>query len=99
MINFTVMKFFNFNISKKYLQIEVNFDSQLVEQLFHPALAHLEVTDKEHFIDTRFDIYLENNDLCLFKDKELIRAAYKKDYHLIQGKFLSGLFGLLKRQS
>ena len=96
--------YYEFNTSKKNItrnysisgkQIEVNFDSQLVEQLFHPALAHLEVTDKEHFPDTRFDLYLENNDLCLFKDKELIRAAYKKDYHLIQGKFIFEIINVI----
>lgn len=75
-----------YSISGK--QIQVNFDSQLVEQLFHPALAYLEVTHKQDFTGTRFDIYLENNDLCLFKNKKLVRAAYKKDYHLIQGKFI-----------
>ena len=82
----------NQKISRHYLisgkYIEVNFDSQLVEQLFHPALAYLEVTHKEHSTDTQFDIYLENNDLCLFKNKALIKASYKKDYHFIQGKFI-----------
>ena len=82
----------NQKISRHYLisgkYIEVNFDSQLVEQLFHPALAYLEVTHKKHSADTQFDIYLENNDLCLFKNKALIKASYKKDYHFIQGKFI-----------
>ena len=74
----------NYRFNNKVFQI--SFDSDLVEKTIHPSIAHLEIN--EPFSSTViYDVYLENNQLCLFKNEALVRMVPKRDYHLIQGKF------------
>lgn len=82
------------NIIKQYFikgkSINIYFCSEKVLKTIHPAIAHLEV-DTSNSAETIFDIYLKDEQLYLFKDQQLITKAAKKDYHLIQGKFIMQL--------
>lgn len=77
-------------ISKTYVfnnkAFQVNFDSELVEKTIHPSIAHLE-TKETISPNTIYSVYIENEQLCLFRDDTLIRVVPKRNYHLIQGKF------------
>lgn len=70
--------------------IQIYFDSELVLKTIHPTLAHLS-TGPIEFVHTAFDIYLKDEQLYLFKDEQLISCVPKKEYHLIQGKFIMQL--------
>lgn len=92
-----------FNTSKRQIfknyifnskAFQVNFDSDLVEKTIHPSIAHLE-TNEIIPPDVIYDIYIENNQLCLFKNEALIRTVPKRDYHLIQGKFVMELLSFI----
>ena len=92
-----------FNSSKNHIQayyhfrdktIEINYDSELVKNIIHPAVAYLEVSKKAK-AQTVFDIYLDEDLLCLFKDKELVTTVPKRDYHLLQGKFVMQLLSIV----
>jgi len=92
-----------FNSSKSHIQkcysfrgktIQINYDSDLVKKTIHPSIAYLEVA-KKNACQTIFDIYLDKDLLCLFKDKTLITAVPKRDYHLLQGKFVMQLLSVL----
>ncbi len=74
--------------------IRVNYGSESVKKAIHPSIAHLEVKQKEEAQIT-FDIYLDNDQLCLFRDKQLIRSVPKRDYHLLQGKFVMELLSVI----
>lgn len=74
--------------------IQINYDSELVEKTIHPSIAHSEVLGTAPS-NTVFDIYIEEEHLCLFKDKTLITAVPKRDYHLLQGKFIMNLLSLI----
>ncbi|MDY2587096.1 hypothetical protein [Winogradskyella aquimaris] len=78
-------------------RFQINFDSELVKKTIHPSIAHLEVntTKKPNVV---FDVYLDQDQLCLFKNKTLLRSAPKKDYHLIQGKFVMELLSLIHQK-
>ncbi len=84
----------NRSIIKQYLvkdkKVQICFDSELVQKTIHPAIAHLE-TDTNIETQTIFDIYLDDDFLCLFKNEKLITSVPKKDYHLLQGKFFMQL--------
>ncbi|EDP71445.1 hypothetical protein FBALC1_03137 [Flavobacteriales bacterium ALC-1] len=84
----------NRNILKQYSikgkLIQIYYDSELVLKTVHPSLAHL-TTDTTDYAQTTFDIYLKNEQLYLYKDEELITCVPKKDYHLLQGKFIMQL--------
>lgn len=71
-------------------RIQINYDSDLVKKTIHPSLAHLEVAQKNDS-HVMFDIYIDNNQLCLFKNKQLLTTVPKHDYHLVQGKFIMHL--------
>lgn len=71
--------------------VAVYYDSEAVLSIIHPAIAHLSVPTSDKAIDTSFDIYIENDSLCLFKDAQLLRRVPKMDYHHIQGKFIMHL--------
>lgn len=77
-------------ISKTYIfqnkVFRINFDSDIVQKTIHPSIAHLETTEKV-IANVSYDIYIDNDQLCLFKDEALVRMVPKRDYHLIQGKF------------
>ena len=81
-------------ILKQYLikgkSFQIFFDSELVLKTIHPSLAHL-TTELNDYAETTFDIYLKNEHLYLFKDSQLITHVPKRDYHLIQGKFIMQL--------
>lgn len=77
---------------------QINYDSELVEKTIHPSIAHLEVAKKSN-LQNVFDIYLDNDLLCLFKDHTLITAVAKRNYHLLQGKFVMQLFSLLHNKT
>lgn len=84
----------NRSILKQYFiegkTIRINYDSDLVLKTIHPSIAHLS-EPLSTVINTTFDIYLKNEQLHLFKDAELITCVPKRDYHLIQGKFIMQL--------
>ena len=77
-------------ISKQYAfkdkAFQVNFDSDLVKKTIHPSIAHLE-TENNVSPSVIFDIYIESDQLCLFKNEVLVRIVPKQNYHFIQGKF------------
>lgn len=68
--------------------VAVYYDSEAVLSLIHPAIAHLAVTPGKPVVHARFDIYLDNDSLCLFKDAQLVRRVPKLEYHHIQGQFI-----------
>lgn len=70
--------------------IQIYFDSELVLKTIHPTLAHLS-SEPSDSVQTTFDIYLKDEQLYLFKDEQLISSVPKRDYHLIQGKFIMQL--------
>ena len=72
------------------IHIEINFGSQPIVNLIHPALEHLCIKASTT-VTTRFDIYQKDDILYLYQDKLLITAVPKKDYHLLQGKFVMQL--------
>lgn len=82
----------NYSFNSKVFQF--NFDSDLVKKIIHPSIAHLEAND---FLipDIIYDVYIENDQLCLFKNEELVRTVPKRDYHLIQGKFAMELLSYI----
>ena len=84
----------NRRILKQYVikgkTIKIYFDSELVLKTIHPSLAHLEI-EPIASAQTTFDIYLKNGKLHLFKDEHLISCVPKRDYHLMQGKFIMHL--------
>jgi len=95
--------YFEINVSKCHYQksyliygnyIQINFDSEIVLDLIHPSLSHLEV-DSNASTKSFFDIYLENDMLCLFLNEKFINAFPKKTYHLLQGKFIMTLLCVL----
>ncbi|GAB4164105.1 MAG: hypothetical protein Tsb0033_25180 [Winogradskyella sp.] len=90
------------HISKHYAcfgnAFQVNFDTDLVEKTIHPSIAHLEMNEAIP-PDVVFDIYLEQDQLCLFKDELLLRRVPKKDYHLIQGKFVMELLSFIHHKN
>ena len=77
--------------------ILVNFDSDLVKKTIHPSLAHLETKQKSKpkYI---FDVFLEDDYLCLFKNNELVISVPKRDYHLLQGTFIMQLFSIIHQK-
>ncbi|SDH01657.1 hypothetical protein SAMN04489796_1011176 [Winogradskyella thalassocola] len=82
------------NISKHYLfgskNIQIYYSSELVLKTVHPAIAHYSKTTTTE-TDVIFDIYLKNDNLYLFKNGELMSCVPKKEYHLLQGKFIMQL--------
>ena len=85
-----IFKSYSFN-SKAF---QVNFDSDLVAKTIHPSIAHLE-TKEIIPPDVIYDIYIDNDQLCLFKNEALVRTVPKRDYHLIQGKFVMELLSFI----
>jgi hypothetical protein len=78
----------HYRINKQVIQI--HFSSVSILNLIHPAIAHLSVKTS-NTAATHFDIYIKDDMLYLFKDKRLVTAVPKKDYHFIQGKFIMQL--------
>lgn len=70
--------------------IEIHFDSEFVLKTIHPAIAHLAVETSDT-ATTRFDIYVKDELLHLYKNKTLLCAVRTQDYHLTQGKFIMHL--------
>ncbi|WP_296313637.1 hypothetical protein [Winogradskyella sp. UBA3174] len=86
-----VLEYSNRKILKRYAYngktFQIYFDSEFVKKLIHPPLAHLETRDKTT-TDLTFDIYLEGNNLHLFKNETFLNSYPKQDYHKLQGKFM-----------
>lgn len=84
--------------SKKYNfknnVFEVYYDSELVQKTIHPSIAHLE-TENNVSPSVIYDVYIENDQLCLFKNEALVRMAPKQNYHFIQGKFAMELLSFI----
>ncbi|WP_147298307.1 phosphoenolpyruvate carboxykinase (ATP) [Winogradskyella pacifica] len=82
------------NISKHYLfdskRIQIYYSSELVLKTVHPAIAYYCNTSTAN-TDVTFDIYLKNDNLYLFKNGELMSCVPKREYHLLQGKFIMQL--------
>jgi putative ribosome biogenesis GTPase RsgA len=72
----------------------VYYESPLIEKAFHPAIAHLELTDT-NAQGTTYAIYIDKGALCLFEEEQLLVSAPKRDYHLAQGAFKMALFNLV----
>ncbi len=67
--------------------ITVNYDSDTIRSLVHPQIMHLDASLHQGAILDIFDLYQEDDILCLFKNERLIGSWPSKDYHLLQGKF------------
>ncbi|EPR74788.1 hypothetical protein ADIWIN_0152 [Winogradskyella psychrotolerans RS-3] len=82
------------NITKHYVfgskRVQIYYSSELVLKTVHPAIAHYCNTSTKE-TDVTFDIYLKHDKLYLFKNGELLSCVPKRDYHLIQGKFIMQL--------
>lgn len=74
--------------------IQINYDSELVEKTIHPSIAYLERSETRQ-TNAIFDVYLDKEHLCLFKNNKLITAVPKRQYHLLQGKFIMNLLSLI----
>ncbi|MBD09894.1 MAG: hypothetical protein CMC68_03915 [Flavobacteriaceae bacterium] len=85
-------------ISKQYVfkdkAFQIHFDSDLVEKTIHPSIAHLE-TENNVSPSVIFDVYIEDDSLCLFKNEALVRMVPKRNYHHIQGKFAMELLSFI----
>jgi hypothetical protein len=81
----------------KSLKFNLHFNTNKVLQMIHPAIAHLEIDYNSH-IKTYFDIFLDTKNLCLFKNKVPIITVPKRDYHLIQGKFIVQLLNAIYKK-
>jgi len=90
------------NISKKYTfegkTIQIYYDSELVLKTVHPALENYCI-ESNNIVLATFDIYIRNDELHLFIDGQLISCVPKKDYHLIQGKFIMQLLCTLHNKA
>lgn len=87
------------SISKQYTYNEttfqIHYDCELVQKTIHPALAHLETTYTPQNKITVFDVYLKDDYLHLFKNNKLITRVFKRNYHLMQGKFIMHLISTI----
>ena len=75
--------------------ITIFYNTDLVEKTLHPALAHLETKQKSTSDAVVFDVYLDGNKLCLFKNQTPITSVAKRNYHLMQGKFIIELLSVI----
>lgn len=66
--------------------IRINFQSNIIESLIHPQIAH-HLTNHAANFDIEFDIFKTNDSLHLFKNKSLVGLYNTKSFHLLQGKF------------
>ena len=82
------------SITKQYSiqgkTIQIHYDCELVLKTIHPALVHYTTKKNEH-PQISFDVYIKDEQLHLYKDEQLISRVPKRDYHLIQGKFIMQL--------
>ncbi|MAX71161.1 MAG: hypothetical protein CMC76_08685 [Flavobacteriaceae bacterium] len=70
------------------LIIQINYDTEIVLKTIHPSLAHLEIKETNCIPHTTFDLFLQDDKLHLFKNKEWVISSPKRAYHIIQGKFV-----------
>ncbi|WP_299127601.1 hypothetical protein [uncultured Winogradskyella sp.] len=75
----------------------IYFGSESIKNIIHPQIAHLETTLK-HKSTTIFDVYLKDDELVLFKNQILLKAAKKQNFHFIQGKFFMHLLCLVHQK-
>ena len=79
-----------FEFTKYYkinnLVFKVEFSSEYELYLVHPKFAHLEVENSNNTSFT-FTVFLNNNYVFFYVDKNFIGAWSKKEIHFFQGKF------------
>ncbi|MCK8480531.1 hypothetical protein [Psychroserpens algicola] len=66
--------------------ITINFESDILKDLIHPQIAHHAVANQNEG-DTVFDIFKTDDDLHLYKDKNLVGSYKTSMFHLLQGRF------------
>lgn len=76
---------------------QIKADDAALLHYVHPALAHLE-TDETDTAKPVFFIKEESNHLHLFLNGEHCGSFQKKDYHLLQGRFVMLLLGILHHE-
>ncbi|WP_435414705.1 hypothetical protein [Polaribacter aestuariivivens] len=85
-----ILKPKNFEYTKYYkinnLLFKVEFSSEYELYLVHPKFAHLEVQTTKTVSHT-FAVFLNNNFIFFYVDKDFIGAWNKKEVHYFQGKF------------
>ncbi|BAO76175.1 hypothetical protein WPG_1945 [Winogradskyella sp. PG-2] len=90
------------SISKYYsindITIEIHYDCELVLKTIHPALAHYSTKPIDDS-QISFDLYIKDEKLYLYKNEELVDYFPKRDYHLIQGKFMMQLLCFIHNKS
>lgn len=64
---------------------KISYASETELSLVHPKFAHL-LVDKTNF-NYEFDVFVDNNFIFLFVDKNFIGAWSNKEIHFFQGKF------------
>ncbi len=69
------------------LFITVNYGSDTIRSLVHPQIEHLDTPHHQRETSVIFDLYQEDDMLCLFKNETLLGSWPSKNYHLLQGKF------------
>mgnify|MGYP000017603664 FL=1 len=79
---FEFTKFYKIND----LIFKVEFSSEYELYLVHPKFAHLEIRDN-HKANFTFTVFLHNNFIFFYVDKNFIGAWDKKEVHFFQGKF------------
>ena len=76
---------YTYDIDNRFLT--VNYGSELIKSLVHPQIKHLVSTEHKDSSSVIFDLYQEDDTLCLFKDEILVGSWKSNDFHLLQGKF------------
>lgn len=88
-------------ITKHYRAFEQSFgiraQNKRLLHYMHPPLAHLEVTDTANHPDAIFDISEDNDHIYLYVNEQPYGSFPKADYHLLQGRFVMLLLGLLHK--
>ncbi len=75
--------------------IAVHYESEDIKSFIHPQLAHLSIKNETKDPDVVFDIYIENDAMCLFQNELIIGSYPLKEYYLLQGKFAMLLLSAL----
>jgi hypothetical protein len=81
-ITYEFVKFYKIN----NVVFKVSYLSETELSLIHPKFGHL-VVDKTSKFENEFDIFIDNNFICLFVNSKHIGSWSNKDVHYFQGKF------------
>lgn len=77
--------------------IEIKYGSEILKNVFHPQLAHLQ-TSKAIKPDTTFHIFKESNNYFLLKDNKPIFKSQRNTLHHLQGQFAMELTNLIHQK-